>query len=209
MDERLKLKEDLPPDVAARFTDDTADFAARLPAWSEFEFIALCYGYNPFTDPVRVAPFLGYDWHEVAAAMFQEYHCGIEIEIARAGAAGTLNPKQGTMLNAWHEDAQVTLYSVDEAVAFGASFAMFPFELEPLAERYVVSLGTGETKQVEASIPKAKPGPKPKNTVVVEYAEQLIAEGMQQTQAVIEAAEKFGAKQNSIERSIRRRRQRQ
>ena len=55
---------------------------------------------------------------------------------------------------------------------------------------------------------KPKPGPKPKNIEAVEYAERLIAEGMQQTQAVMEAAERFGANKDSIDRAIRRRRQR-
>ena len=52
-----------------------------------------------------------------------------------------------------------------------------------------------------------RPGPKPKLDPAVEHAEKLIASGMQQTRACLEAAEKFNAKPGSIERSIRRRKQ--
>jgi len=65
------------------------------------------------------------------------------------------------------------------------------------------------SKAVTATQSASKPGPKPKNTEAVEYAERLIAEGMQQTRAVMEAVERFGANKNSIDRTIRKRRQHQ
>ena len=57
--------------------------------------------------------------------------------------------------------------------------------------------------------PKRNPGPKPKNAEAVAYAEKLIDDGMQQTAAVLEAAEQFDKNPDSIERTIRRRRQSQ
>ena len=78
-------------------------------------------------------------------------------------------------------------------------------DLIAIAAEHGIGLDVGDVKPAAS----AKPGPKPKNNEAVAYAERLIADGMQQTQAVMEAADQFSANKDTIERTIRRRRQRQ
>ncbi|MBV5330869.1 hypothetical protein JZU69_00230, partial [bacterium] len=65
------MKPNIPAAIADRFPANDVAAILAAPAWTEYELLGLCYGFNPFVERVNVGQFLGYEWYEVADVLFK------------------------------------------------------------------------------------------------------------------------------------------